>query len=209
MKTSNILVITYLSLIFGGLAVLYFDDMRHFLKYGRETRTNVVKLHESKVDLPQFTVIVDTTGYSFSVTSGENNHFSIVKESTAEISPEICNVRNDTLFINRIPKNSSVKIVCKDIKAIVAKNSEMLSIKDLTSDMLYLKLEKARSSIKNVKIGAFSFDLSNETHFDASNITVEVLNGKLFNSYLNIYSSKIRRSSIEQLDEKKHNMFMH
>jgi hypothetical protein len=160
------------------------------------------------VDLPQFTVIVDTTGYSFSVTSGENNQFVIVDDKATEISSEICNVRNDTLFINCSPRYG-LTIVCKEVKAIIVKNAEWLYITDLSSEALYLKLEKVHSAINNLKVGTFNFDVSNETRCDANNIEVETLTGKLSNSRFNIYSSKIRRSSIEQLDEKNQNMIIY
>jgi hypothetical protein len=122
--------------ILSGLAVLYIDDKHHYVETRQqreaERQEHILKftVYESKVDLPKFTVIADSSGGSFSVTSGNNNELTIV-DTVNGVSPEIYDVRNDTLYINRmhkIPDNIvALKIVCADLKSIVARNSKSMS----------------------------------------------------------------------------------
>jgi hypothetical protein len=183
MKTSNILIITYFSVIFGGLAVLCYDDMRHFAKI-KPKSTQVEKQYESKMDLPKFTVIF-AVDCRFSVTSGESNQLAVV-DKVRETPLEICNVRNDTLFMNGILKGvNHVTIVCKDIKTITA--------------------QKSNINMYNSEIGTLNLDLDNSL-FQAYNTKIKIVNGKLRDSRFKTFYSKIRRFNIEQLEDKEYNV---
>jgi hypothetical protein len=212
MKTSNILIITYLVVIFSGLIVLYIDDKLHYVKrmenperYFIKSDNKKVEIFDSKVDLPRFTVIVDTINCSFSVTSGKNNELTVI-DTIAKISPGIYDIRNDTLYISKMSqKVFSIKIVCADLKTIVARNNKSLTVYDFRSDALNMKLTKSRLAINNSKIGVFNLDLDN-ANCNARDMEINVLNGKFDNSHLDIHSSKIRRSIIEQVGDKKYDI---
>ncbi|MDR2286288.1 MAG: hypothetical protein LBE04_02250 [Prevotellaceae bacterium] len=215
MKTSNILIITYLFVIFSGLAVLYIDDKQHYVEYKRQKEEQrqkhirTSKLYESKVDLPKFTVIADTSGGLFLVTSGKSNELTVV-DTVNEISPGIFDVRNDTLYINRIPKISdsivALYIVCADLKSIVARNSKSIILTNVYSDLFSLKLTKSRLSISDSYIDKFDLDLNDDSYCNIKNVSGKVLNYKCYNSHIEQESSHFRRSFGEQSSESLFNM---
>jgi hypothetical protein len=215
MKTSNILTITYLFVIFSGLTVLYIDDKNHYVETRqqreaeRQERIRKFTIYESKVDLPKFTVIADSSGGAFSVTSGERNEFTVV-DTVNEISPGIFDVRNDTLYINRIPVISenitSVNVVCANLKSIVAHNSKSITVTNVYSDKLSLKLTKSRLLISDSDIGAFYIDLNDESYYSAKNIKGDILEYKCHNSHFEAEALKFRSSKGEQSGDINYNM---
>jgi hypothetical protein len=205
MKTSNILIITYLFVIFIGLAVLYIDDKNHYVETKqqrdaqRQELIRKLRLFELKIDLPTFTVINDSSGGSLSVTSGESNELTVVDTVNA-VSPGIFDVRNDTLYINRIPKipNNIValKIVCTDLKSIVARNSKLITVTNVYSGTLSLKLTKSRLLISDSNIGAFYLDLRDDSYCKAKNVNGDIMNCECHNnSHYEDESSKFSHAS--------------
>jgi hypothetical protein len=216
MKTSNILIITYLFVIFGGLAVLYIDDKQHYVEYRRQkeeqrqTHIQTFKLYESKVDLPKFTVIADISGGSFFVTSGENSRLSVV-DTVNGMSPGIFDVRNDTLYIiKKVPQISSdvvgLSIVCADLRSIVALNSESITVTNIHSDLFRLKLTKSRLSIGDSDISNFYLDLNDDSYCSVRNVKGDALDYKCHNSKFEFESLKFRSSNGEQSGDINFNM---
>jgi hypothetical protein len=196
--------------MFASLAVFYFDGMRHSAKFRRQKEEQIKalpSLYKSKMDLPKFTVIADTAGHSFSVTSGKKNQLSIIAGETE--FPDLYSVRNDTLYINSIPEGGTVEIFCEDIRAIVSKKGKAIHISDLSLEMLSLKLEKSSVSIRNATIDRLELDMKDDARCDANNIKVKVLKGKLYNSYFETHSSKISYSEMEQTGNREHNIKMY
>jgi hypothetical protein len=214
MKTSNILIITYLFVIFSGLAVLYIDDKNHYVetkqqRYAqRQELIRKYRVYESKVNLPTFTVINDSSGGSFSVTSGKNNEL-IVVDTVNRVSPGIFDVRNDTLYINSIPKMHTnivaLKIVCADLKSIVARNSKSITVTNVYSNVLSLKLTKSRLSISDSNISTFYLDLEDDSFCSTKNVNGDVLKYKCYNSRFERESTKFRSSTGEQSEMRLNN----
>jgi hypothetical protein len=197
MKTSNILIITYLFVIFVGLAVLYFDDMQHYVKFRHQQEKEIMQkyqLHKSTADLPQFSVIVDTTGHSFTITTGKSNQL-IVFDKATEISPEVYKIRNDTLYINKIPKGAKVNLIVENISSIVAKKGANIAIDNASFDALHLKLTSSKLTMSHMKIGVLNLDLEDEAYCYANDINVTTIDAKLYHSHFERKNSKVHRSS--------------
>jgi hypothetical protein len=192
MKTSNILIITYLFVIFGGMAVLCIDEKMHFAKLEQTQQIEMKKnqMHQTNVDLPPFSAIVDTVGHKFSITTGEEPRLAVVCKDDATEMYDI-EVRNDTLYINRVESGAHLTIVCKDVLSVVAKKCEWINMCEASFKTLNLNITKSNMFITNVEIGLFRFYLYDETSCNASKIKVKVLDGYTKNSHYEAYDSKV------------------
>jgi hypothetical protein len=206
MKTSNILIVTYLSVVLAGTIIFFADDKRHYNKTdnGQKFNSENTRVHEVEIDLP-FSVIVGNEGSSFNIkpaTDDKNKLRILLFNKNSEV-PETHRVQNDTLYIDKIT-DAQATIACRNIKSIVTKNSRVnLS---LSGETLDLKVEG-----NNVEI--------HDSHFDTINISaknmnvylrdskVNVLNGSISNeTSFNVYSMKIRKINLDISDDSKYNM---
>lgn len=171
MKTSNIIMLTFLAFLFGGMTVFCIDSKHH-------EENKVFNNFEKK--LTAFSVIVAENGAKFNLKNG--NECKITQTYIKGTLPNIDSfaVRNDTLFVSsKIPKNGMMKhtdnvteIFCRNTKSIVAKENSDIQIKEFHKDTLNITMKKA---ILNCKINKLTYLSVNA---DESNVTINCENIK-------------------------------
>lgn len=158
MKTSNILFISFLLFLFGGIIFLcvgskYYEvinDPANFAKEEKETAP--------------FSVVVAEPGAFFYLRNAKENKIvqSYTKGSEVNFPPYI--VRNDTLFVSSrhpikdLAENYSVAtdIFCVAIKNIVIRENSNINLIDFKADSLNISINKSKLDLRFKNISCIS-----------------------------------------------------
>lgn len=197
MKTSNYIILSFFTCLFGGIFILFLAakiDPRAELK--REFVTD-----EKLLD--NFSVIVAEQGANINIKTGEVSKIGLYyhKGDTCVLPDYL--VRNDTLFVKAHPaKNKywATVIVCKQVHSIEGKEksqihleqypSDSLSVslnnsefkcfpeKNSTCSLLQLTANNSRVSIARIRMNNLDLQLR-KTHIDAWQNHIGNLSGKL------------------------------
>ena len=146
MKTSNIIISSFLIFLFGGIILLYIGS-----KYYKTYDDPSNYLSEEK-PLPSFSVVVAGSGAIFNlITEKENKINQTYLKGTV---PNIASyaVRNDTLFItSKEPKKGEVKntknlteVFCIGVKSIVGMENSDVRLLGLQADTLNITTKQSR-----------------------------------------------------------------
>jgi hypothetical protein len=201
MKISNILIVTYLTILLAGTVFLFADDKRHYNKTddGRRFNSNNIRIHEVAIDSP-FSVIVGNEGSIVRIepaTDDKNKLHILLFYKNTEV-PEIPRVQNDTLYIDKMT-DAQATIACRNIKSIISKNSRVnLSLSGGTLD---LTVEKSRIEIHDSHFDTINISSKSTTVFMRES-KVNVINGSISNeTSVNGYNSKIRKINLDISDD--------
>jgi len=146
MKTSNIIFLSFLIFLFGGITTLFIGSKIYNEDDGIRDFATIEK------ELPAFSVVVAEPGANFNLKNGEQNKMmQNYNKNTVPYFPSFI-VRNDTLFVSAAEKLNyrkphlifETEIYCKNISGIVVKEGSSIQLNDLNTDSLNLKLDKAR-----------------------------------------------------------------
>lgn len=151
MKTSNIILLSFLIFLFGGMTVFSIDSKYHDMDK---------KFLNSEKKLAPFSVIVAEGGAKFNLKNGNENKISQAYLEGTVPNIDFFAVRNDTLFISsEIPKNGKMKhtdnvteIFCLNTKSIVAKENSDIQIKEFQKDTLNITMKKTILNCKLKKL---------------------------------------------------------
>ena len=150
MKTSNIIFLSFLIFLFGGITLLYVGSKYHD---GDNDEANFVKQEKA---LPPFSVIVVETWTRVNLMSGKENKIiqSRSKNNVSKFAPFV--VRNDTLFISsakQVLKENThyidAEVFCVNIKSIVAKGKSYVDMTKFQMDTLNISMNKSKFYCRN------------------------------------------------------------
>lgn len=139
MKTSNILFISFLIFLFGGIFFLFIGS-----KYYVE---GILAVSSKKT--ATFSVVVAEPGAYLVLKNGRG--FSVSQSYKKDRVPDFApfEVRNDTLFVAAVKSRKDgewfivPEVYCKNVKSIVAKEKANVSLKNYQVDSLAINLNKA------------------------------------------------------------------
>jgi len=214
MKTSNYITISFFVFLFGGIFVLFLAakiDPRGSYHYERITQEKV---------LDNFSVVVAESGSNIKLSTAESSKMVLnySKEDTCNFPA--FRVQNDTLFVSsNPPKNQyyQTEILCKQIKSIEGKEKSQITLEQILSDTLLIKLNNSDfryfpgknstdisvnliASGSIVKIGDATINnlnmTLNQTKMEAWNSHIKNLSGKL-NDKTSLSLGQIDKINIE------------
>lgn len=173
MKTSNILFISFLIFLFGGIIFLCVGSKY----YGEEI------LSVSAKKTAPFSVVVAESGAFLVLKNGRE--FSVSQSYKKDIVPDFApfEVRNDTLFVSAVKSRKEgewfviPEIYCKNVKFIFAK-------------------EKANINLRNYQVDSLSINLDKSDFFWDFN-TPAFVNIKAKNSYLRFDGDNIQKINLQ------------
>jgi len=182
MKTSNIILISFLVFLFGGITLLYIGSS--YYNDGNDKSDFITK--EDKID--SFSVVVvEPDAYLVVKNSKE---FSFSQSYKKDMAPDFApfEVRNDTLFVSAVKSRKDgewfivPEVYCKNVKSIIAKEQTNVSLKNYQADSLSVKLNKS------------------DFHWDFNKPVYVNIESK--NSYLHLNGNNIEKINL-QLDKTK------
>ncbi|WP_163407700.1 hypothetical protein [Flavobacterium ajazii] len=146
MKTSNIIISSFLIFLFGGILLLYIGS-----KYYKSYDDPAYFLGEEKPLYP-FSVVVAEPGAVFHLVNGKENKIHQLYLPGTVPNIKSFKVRNDTLFVvSEEPKKGRLKhtrnvteIVCTHIKSVVAKENSDIRIMKFRTDTLNIITDKSK-----------------------------------------------------------------
>lgn len=145
MKTSTILLLLFLTILFFVITTSFFSMNRRF---------NPTNFSEKETVLPSFSVLVAESKSSFLIQNGSKNKIiqSFRRETLPNFAPFV--VRNDTLFISSVNQKLLnqkdywiiPKVYCIQLKSIVVKKDADVRIDKFKSTSLQIMMNN--SSLK-------------------------------------------------------------
>lgn len=190
MKTSNIIIFSFLIFLFGGITLLYIGS-----KYYKEVNYSDDFANQEKIVAP-FSVIVAEPGASFHLKNGKEYKIlqNYKKVTVSNFAPFV--VRNDTLFMfaikpGRIKEESSVVpvVFCKNVKYIIGKENAYVYLDNYGADSLFVNIKKAKLSWVYDKIVFVSLNAKNSS-VSLNGNNLEKIDLKLDKAKVNITSEK-------------------
>lgn len=188
MKTSNIIISSFLIFLFGGIILLYIGS-----KYYKTYDDPSNYLSEEK-PLSSFSVVVAEPEAIFNLTIGKENkiHQLYLKGTVPNISSYA--VRNDTLFItSKEPKKGEVKhtknlteVFCIGVKSIVAKENSDVRLLGLQADTLNITAKKSRLEWRGFEKVAFLSVEGQNSDIYLDGKKLDKIDIKLYKTQLNI-----------------------
>lgn len=142
MKTSTILLLAFLTLLFALITNIFFSSNK---------RINNTNFSNKEATLPSFSVIVAEPQSFFLVQNGRKNKIvqSYRKETAPNFAPFV--VRNDTLFISAMNQKLQEKeyfilpvVSCVQLKSIVGKKDSEIRMDGFKSDSLQITMNNGR-----------------------------------------------------------------
>ena len=182
MKTSNIILISFLVFLFGGITLLYIGS--RYYNDGNDKFNFITKV--DKID--SFSVVVAEPGAYLVVKNGKESSISqsYKKDIVSDFAP--FEVRNDTLFVSAVKSRKDgewfivPEVYCKNVKSIIGKEQTNVSLKNYQADSLSVKLNKS------------------DFHWDFNKPVYVNIESK--NSYLHLNGNNIEKINL-QLDKTK------
>jgi hypothetical protein len=145
MKISNIIFISFLIFLFGGITLLFIGSKYY---YGIDFKADFA-IKEKKT--APFSVVVAEPGAFFVLKNGRE--FSVSQSYLKDVHPNFApfEVRNDTLYIYSVKKVQSKEahfvivpeVYCKNVKSIIAKEKTNVSLRNYQVDSLSISLDKS------------------------------------------------------------------
>lgn len=145
MKTSNIIFISFLIFLFGGITLLFIGS-----KYYKRIDNRADFAIQEKKTAP-FSVVVAEPGAIFYLKNGKEYKVSqsYLKDAVPNFAPFV--VRNDTLFMYSVKKEQSKEphfiivpeVFCVNVKSIVAKENSGVHLEKFETDTLGISMNKS------------------------------------------------------------------
>ena len=182
MKTSNIILISFLTFLFGGITLLFIGS-KYYKRIDDKSNLTV----KEKKTAP-FSVVVAEPGAYLVLKNGRE--FSVSQGYKKDVTPDFASfvVRNDTLYMYAVKTKIASKwfvvpeVYCKNVKSIIAK-------------------EKTNVSLRNYQVDSLSVDLNKSDFFWDFN-KPDYVNIESKNSYLRLNGDNIEKMNL-QLDKTK------
>lgn len=188
MKTSNIIFLSFLIFLFGGITLLFIGS-----KYykGVDDKADFAKLEKP---LPSFSVVVAEPGANFNLKSGTKNKIiqTYLKDTVPNFAPY--EVRNDTLFMYSVKREQSKEpyliiapeVFCVNVKSITTKENSEVHLEKFETDTLSVTMNKSRLDWRFDKAAYISIQAKDsDIYLDGENLeklTVELDKTKLWAS---------------------------
>ncbi len=143
MKTSNIILISFLTFLFGGITLLFIGS-----KYYKGVDDRADFAIKEKKTAP-FSVIVAEPGAYLVLKNGRE--FSVSQSYKKEAKPNFASfvVRNDTLYMYAVKSKIDGKwfvvpeVYCKNVKSIIAKEKSNVRMEKFKVDSLSITMDKS------------------------------------------------------------------
>lgn len=142
MKTSNIIIFSFLIFLFGGITLLYIGS-KCYADHPEDDFANKEKI------VAPFSVVVAEQGAIFHLNNGNEYKVSqnYKKDEVPNFAPFV--VRNDTLFMFAI-KGEPIKgdwsivpeVFCKKVKYIIGKENSNINMSSYEADSLFVDINK-------------------------------------------------------------------
>lgn len=146
MKTSNIIFLSFLIFLFGGITLLYLGSKYYNGIYDKSN------FADQKTLLSPFSVVVAEPGAVFQLKSGKENKVIETYRKDTFSNFSVFEVRNDTLFVFPVKKENAKEgnyrvvpeIFCVNIKSLVAKENSDIGTGKFQVDTLHITMNKSR-----------------------------------------------------------------
>lgn len=143
MKISNIILISFLTFLFGGITLLFIGS-----KYYKGVDNKADFAIQEKKTAP-FSVVVAEPGAYLVLKNGRE--FSVSQGYKKDVTPGFASfvVRNDTLYMYAVKSKIDGKwfvvpeVYCKNVKSIIAKEKANVSLRNYQVDSLSVNLDKS------------------------------------------------------------------
>ncbi|MFC3333930.1 hypothetical protein [Flavobacterium palustre] len=171
MKTSNIILISFLTFLFGGITLLFIGS-----KYYKGIDNKADFAIQEKKTAP-FSVVVAEPGAYLVLKNGKE--FSVSQAYKKEEAPDLApfEVRNDTLFVSVVKSRKDgewfviPEVYCKNVKSILAKEKTNVTLRNYQVDSLSISLNKSDFFWDFNKPAFVNIEAKNSNlHFDGDNI---------------------------------------
>lgn len=192
MKTSNIIITSFLIFLFGGIILLYIGS-----KYYKTNDDPSNFISEEK-KISSFSVVVAEPGAIFNLITEKENKIkqTYLKGTVPNISSYT--VRNDTLFIfSKKPKPGKVKhalnvteVFCINVKSIVTKENSNVRLLGLQADTLNITMKKSHLEGREFNKVAFLFVEGQNSDIYLNGKKMDKIEVKLDKTLLNINSKE-------------------
>lgn len=196
MKTSNIIISSFLIFLFGGIILLYIGS-KYYKSYDDPTNF----LSEEK-PLSSFSVVVAERGATFNLMTGKENkiHQLYLKGTVPNISSYA--VRNDTLFISfKEPRKDDLKhtknvteVFCIGVKSIVTKENSDVRMLGVQADTLNVTMNKSRLDWREFEKIAFLSVEAKDSDIYLNGKKIDKIDVKLDKTLLNIDAKEYVKS---------------
>ncbi|MBA0884801.1 hypothetical protein [Flavobacterium undicola] len=195
MKISNIIFISFLIFLFGGITLLFIGS-----KYykGINDKSNFA-IQEKKT--PPFSVVVAEPGAIFYLKNGKQNKIkqSYRKDAVPNFAPFV--VRNDTLFMYSVKKEQSKEpyliivpeVFCVNVKSIVAKENSDVHLEKFETDTLSVTMNKSRLD--------WRFDTVTQVSIKAKESNIYLEGEKIENLAVKLDKTKLRAAAKIRIDK--------
>lgn len=186
MKTSNILFISFLIFMFGGIIFLCVGS-----KYYVEEKFSV-----SANKTAPFSVVVAEPGACLFLKNGKE--FSVSQSYKKDIFPDFApfEVRNDTLFVSAVKSRKDgewfivPEIYCKNVKSIIAKEKTNVNLKNYQVDSLSVNLDQSEFNWAYTNYKSAYLNIESKKSYLYINGEIEKISLKLDKTTVSINSSK-------------------
>jgi hypothetical protein len=183
MKTSNYIVLSFFTCLFGGIFVL-------FLAAKIDPRSNLKQeFVTDEKPLDNFSVVVAGPGANICVKSGDVSKIGLYYLKKDTCSLPAYTVRNDTLFVQSNPpknKHWATNVICRQVTSVEGKAKSQISLEQFRGDSLLVRLNNSEFSCHLGKDSArFSLQLI------ASHSYVNIGKAHMNNLDLNFTNSKM------------------
>jgi hypothetical protein len=145
MKTSNIILFSFLIFLFSGIIALYIGSKCYVENY------DTTKFVDQAKPLPHFSVVVAEPGAQIQMRNSSETKIvqSFFKTAQPRFAPFV--VRNDTLFVfaakqdrNKLPRAQfMVNVFCKDVKHFIAKDNSLVIFSSNPVDSIFVEADNA------------------------------------------------------------------
>ncbi|MGQ8338119.1 hypothetical protein ACUNWD_16325 [Sunxiuqinia sp. A32] len=205
MKTSNYIIIAFLTFLFEGIFIFYLTSWQHPID--RYERTSSFNSYNEKLD--NFSVIVAQPNSSIAISKLEYPQFTIVYPKSDSCTFSSYEVRNDTLFVStdELTPKHTLNIYSSTLKSIVAKNKSIVNIHQYPFDSLHIESSSSRIFLDNINIknakSLLYINARSNSRIQLNNMDAGEINMKLSHSELSIQNSEIGTLSGNVMKESK------
>lgn len=189
MKPSNIILLSFLIFLFGGITLLCFGSRYYNEKHDKSN----FAIQEKKT--AAFSVVVAEPGAYLVLKNGKD--FKVSQSYMKDAVPDFASfvVRNDTLFMSAVKSKIEGKwfivpeVYCKNVKIIIAKEKANVNLKNYEVDSLFVSLNKSDFFWDFKKTAVLSIAAKNSyLHLEGDNL--EKINLQLDKTELQINSKQ-------------------
>lgn len=199
MKTSNIIVVAFITCVLAGMLILFTAAKNH--KEGRP-KNYMANAAKEITKLAPFSVIVGQPGSAFHIEQATEDQIQVQYFDKKYLNRNAYRLSNDTLYFSGIDKQDTIsyRIFCKKTNTVIGKSKSTVFIDSYISEQLNVSTDSGTLYLSNEKLSAekyknkvcnISITAVNNGYAQVHKSLVSHLNVILIRSNLNVYESTV------------------